>query len=146
MSRDDLTIALVVAVGLLGAAVLYPFWSEHIVVACPTLTLAGIPCPTCGATRAFVAVVRGVWGEALAWNPLAGLVAMASLAFVPLATARVVAGQGLELSGLLRDLSPAPLKHPVLSFFAGLGGAHGRWLGVGLLAANWAFLLVWFPR
>ena len=33
---------------------------------CPVRHLTGIPCPTCGMTRSFVAIVQGDWNQALA--------------------------------------------------------------------------------
>jgi hypothetical protein len=32
---------------------------------CPLRHLTGIPCPTCGMTRSFMAIVRGDWSQAL---------------------------------------------------------------------------------
>jgi type IV secretory pathway TrbD component len=52
---------------------------------CPLRRLTGIPCPTCGATRAALALVRGELAAALGFHPLvtvlllgAGLYALAA--------------------------------------------------------------------
>ena len=38
---------------------------------CAFHAVTGVPCPGCGATRAFVQLTRGAWETALALNPLA---------------------------------------------------------------------------
>ncbi|MFZ9981845.1 MAG: DUF2752 domain-containing protein [Cyclobacteriaceae bacterium] len=47
---------------------------------CPVKSIAGIPCPGCGTTRAGIAFLNGHFYEALLINPL-GLVVCAVLAF-----------------------------------------------------------------
>lgn len=37
---------------------------------CPVHTFLGIPCPSCGTTRAIIALVEGRWLDALLYNPL----------------------------------------------------------------------------
>lgn len=37
---------------------------------CLLKRVTGHPCPTCGSTRAILALGQGRWAEALAWNPL----------------------------------------------------------------------------
>ena len=46
---------------------------------CPTAGLLGVPCPGCGLTRAFVALVSGEWREALRLQPLVPLVLACAL-------------------------------------------------------------------
>jgi hypothetical protein len=41
--------------------------------------LTGLPCPTCGMTRAVCHAVRGQWAQSMAWHP-AGLILAAGLA------------------------------------------------------------------
>ncbi|HNS98895.1 MAG TPA: DUF2752 domain-containing protein [Polyangiaceae bacterium] len=36
--------------------------------ACPTKQWFGMPCPTCGMSRAFASLSRGQWGEAMRYN------------------------------------------------------------------------------
>lgn len=49
-----------------------PYWPllASLLPPCPFRTLTGIPCPTCGSTRALLALARGHLLEALASNPL----------------------------------------------------------------------------
>ena len=44
------------------------------IVLCPLKRLTGIPCPTCGATRAVLTLVQGGFAEALQINPLVILI------------------------------------------------------------------------
>ena len=43
---------------------------------CPMRDITGVPCPTCGGTRASIGLVQGMWHDAFAANPFvaAGLV------------------------------------------------------------------------
>ena len=50
--------------------------------ACPLRTLTGIPCPTCGGTRAAAALARPDLRAALAMNPLVALAGMGGAAYV----------------------------------------------------------------
>lgn len=68
-----------VAAGLAGAAV-WPLLPVHPPLACPLLTVTGIPCPLCGMTRACVAAVRGDLADSLAYNPAGILVVVLALA------------------------------------------------------------------
>lgn len=43
-------------------------------VLCPFLRLTGLPCPTCGMTRAWVALGHGDWSSAVHLNPLTPVV------------------------------------------------------------------------
>lgn len=89
---------------------------------CPVRAAAGIPCPTCGMTRAFVALARGDPGAAVAASPLGALVAAGAWAFAVAAAARLALG------------APWP----------GLQARAARTaVAAGLLAllANWAWLV-----
>jgi hypothetical protein len=90
---------------------------------CPVRALAGIPCATCGMTRAFVSLAHGDPGAALAASPLGTLAAAAAWAFAVAALAR--AALGAPWPGL-----PARAARAAVA--------------VGLLAllANWAWLVV----
>jgi hypothetical protein len=91
--------------------------------ACPLRALAGIPCATCGMTRAFVHLAHGEVVLALSASPLGALLAAGAWLYALLDLARVAAGAPLP--------SPGPRA---LRAAAALGGAA--------VLANWAWLLV----
>ena len=109
----------------LGAAWLHPVWAEHLATRCPLLAIFGIPCVTCGGTRAMVALVTGDAIQALAWNPLVALGGLAAMVWLPLAA--------LMLGGLIKP----PRIPPTMP-------AVGRAAIVGALVLNWGYLLLWF--
>jgi len=115
------------AVAIAGIAVArsYALWRDQFYVACPAWTIFGVPCPTCGATRAVVAALRGDLQAAFAWNPLAALLAIGAVLSLPLTIA--------VLCGLVR----AP-RVPVR-----LGTAMRTGLIV-LFGTNWLYLLLYF--
>ena len=87
---------------------------------CPFRALLGIPCLTCGSTRALLDLSRFDVVGAFSWNPLA---AAAGILFVLgglAALGAALSGRGVE--------SPRPT--PAL-----------RWALAVLLAANWVFLV-----
>ena len=94
-------------------------------VYCPLLEIGGVPCPTCGGTRALVALVSGQPLEALAWNPLVALLGFVLLG-LPLYAVLVVAGR------IPRPRVPTRLR-PATRLALPL-----------LILANWVYLLVWF--
>ncbi len=49
---------------VLGAC-LHPWGIEIPLLSCPIRYLTGIPCPTCGMTRSFLAIARGDWQQAI---------------------------------------------------------------------------------
>jgi hypothetical protein len=89
---------------------------------CPLRGLAGIPCATCGMTRAFVHLAHGDVGLAVAASPLGALLAAGAWLFAAADLARVGVGAPLPIPGV-RALRVAT-------------GA-----GIALLLANWAWLL-----
>lgn len=92
---------------------------------CPLHALTGIPCPTCGMTRATNALLYGDFAGALKWNPLLTLV-LAGTAIYILYAAVVVIGK-------LPRLRWTPPSR-----------SESRWIRIGvilLLAANWAYLI-----
>lgn len=70
---------------------------------CPLVILTGIPCPSCGTTRAALALARFDPLAALALNPLAAAGWIALVAGGLVAGAAALAGRGVEEpSGRLR--------------------------------------------
>jgi hypothetical protein len=94
-------------------------------LACPLRHLTGIPCATCGATRAALALAEGRWPDALAANPL---LAAGGLAFV---AGGLIAPLWLAAA---RRVPVVPRGLP-LPWRLALGGALvGNWLFVALRA------------
>lgn len=90
---------------------------------CPLRAAAGIPCATCGMTRAFVHLARGDLGLSLAASPLGALLAAAAW--------------GLALAAVLRLLlgwrwPEVPARHARAAVLIGLCA----------LLANWAWLVI----
>jgi hypothetical protein len=113
---------------VLGAAALIGsgwLWSGLPTPLCPLHALTGLPCPTCGMTRAANALLRGDLVAALRWNP-----------FVTL----VLAGAGIYVVyAALVVMRPLPrLRLEMLS------RAESRWGRISLfvfLALNWIYLI-----
>lgn len=90
------------------------------VVVCWFRAITGIPCATCGSTRALLALARGRVVASLVYNPL---VVVAGV----LATAWVVAGVGFGRR---------------LSVSLGVQGRRAAWLlAAAVLLANWAYVI-----
>ncbi len=88
---------------------------------CAFHALTGVACPTCGGTRALLALARLDVPAALAWNPLVTLAALVFVLGGLAALVRALRGQGVP------------------------DGPPPRWAGAaaGLaFAANWAFVIV----
>lgn len=110
-----------VAVGLLALSPAAPRLAEGL-PACLFKSLSGMPCLTCGTTRAALALSRWQIGEALAANPLA------TTAWLGLVIGGLVAGLAALLGRSLRE------PRWVLPTTARLGL-------VTILAANWLYLI-----
>lgn len=115
------------ALALLATAILYPF-DRYPLVVCWFHNATGIPCPSCGATRAFVQMIHGHFVEGFAYNPLGAVFFIACAAFVPYAIFAIFAKKRrLRFSLDPRDRIPAVI------------------LILLLIAANWAYL-VWAKK
>jgi len=93
---------------------------------CGFYRTTGVPCPSCGATRAMVAAGWFRLGEAFAINPLAACIFLALLVYVPYALiCAIFRTRRLRLTGVTR---------------------RWRWLiicGAALLVlANWAYMIL----
>ncbi len=87
--RDDVALAkrlymwLLIALAAVGlSALLYYIFAaaEGSRRVCPLLNLTGIPCPSCGGSRAFARLLAGDFAGSLALNPNAMLVAIILMA------------------------------------------------------------------
>jgi hypothetical protein len=121
---EERSLAWVLALGAVSALVLAPVLARvaPFVPGCPFHALTGVPCPGCGTTRALLALVRGDVPAALAWNPAATVALLAGW----------IAATCAPIWVLLEG--PLPAFAPVLP-------ARSRWLLVGLLVLNWAYLV-----
>ncbi len=90
---------------------------------CAFRAWTGHPCATCGMTHAFVYLAHGHLAEALRWSPLGAALAAGGWALAVADAVRVIAGW------------PLP-RMP------GVALRRAAVVGAGLLAANWAFLLL----
>jgi hypothetical protein len=95
-----------------------------ILPACLFYELSGLPCPTCGATRATLAFARGDWLTALHLNPLVVLIYLA-----------IIAGGALMMLFAAFN-KRVDHRHP------GALLTKARWWLAGSAAANWLYLLL----
>jgi hypothetical protein len=109
------------AMAALGVAVLH--LDRLPILVCLFRAATGIPCLTCGATRALAELVAGDIRGALAMNPLATLGAFALVPWGVGDLALMTRGRALAL-----DVAPA-------------GARALRMLAVIAVAANWAYLV-----
>jgi len=124
-NREERQIALLWAVSAGSALLLRPIWLAvaPLLPACPFRALTGVPCLTCGTTRAAVAFLDGRPLDALAANPLATL-----------------AGAVFAIGGLVAPLWAAA-RLPVPD----LAAPVPAWLKAGVIAVlltNWAWVIV----
>jgi hypothetical protein len=108
-----------VAAALLFAAPLAPRAAAFL-PPCAFRSLTGLPCPTCGATHAAIALSRLDLAGAVSSNPLAVVAAIAFFA------GGIVAGIGA--------LAGRPLSEPTL-------GPRARLTAIVAVAINWIWLL-----
>jgi hypothetical protein len=82
------------AVGLATAVVALLAWATGSIVlpVCVFKAVTGVPCITCGSTRAIAALAAGEVLAAVRWNPLAAAAALAAVVYVPYAALTGLAG------------------------------------------------------
>ena len=126
--RLDRQVADLWAVAAVGAVALIPFSRPFLLALprCPLRSLAGLPCPTCGATRAAEAMLGGHVLDAVLYNPLVTLAALAFLVVGLAAPAWVRSG------GRIPGRSSTP---PIPARIAIALGLVGNWAWV--LAREW---------
>lgn len=113
---------------------------------CTFRTVFGFPCPSCGATRAGLALARGEWRAAFAYHPLlvVGIGVLALWSVVGLlkrgrgeATTPIAVRNTLGKIGMPAD--PVEFRRQL------------RWLALGAIALNWLYLILaegleWLPH
>lgn len=90
---------------------------------CPLKGITGLPCATCGMTRAFVRLAHGDPALAVAASPLGALLALGAWTYAVADAVRVALG------------APLPVPSP-----RALRAATA--LGIAALLVNWAWLVV----
>jgi len=93
---------------------------------CPLHAVTGIPCPTCGATRAVGALIQGEFGVAIILNPL--------MTALLLGVALYVCYAAVVVLGRLPRLRWEPFTKTEANL--------ARLAAMVLLAANWIYLLL----
>ncbi len=126
LGRAEVGLVLLVAAAGLTAGRMAALWQPRVLLVCPFLTISGHPCPTCGGTRAMIAVAHGELFRGLAYNPLVALAGIGLWALLPIGLA-VLAGW----------LPPPrlPVRLP----------AAWKWLVALLVTANWVYLWITWP-
>jgi len=115
---------LLVGLGALAVAALALYGLGLPPVVCPFRAITGVPCPTCGGTRAVAALLAGRPGAALAWNPLLTAAAGAWGVFALYAAWVILTGRPrLRVRLTARDLVAA------------------RIAAAGITAAGWAYVI-----
>ena len=90
------------------------------VTLCPMKRFLGVPCPTCGTTRAVVLLVKGRFAEAFSMQPLAVAALCASAVLLPAAMVSA------RVRGVMRMAAKSPVPWVVVA--------------VALLA-NWVYVV-----
>lgn len=128
--RADAALAGAWAAAALGVLAARP-WAAGLAAAagavCPLRHLTGLPCATCGGTRAALALADGRWPDALAANPLVAALAVAFFAGGLLAPVWLAAARRVPAV-------PRVLAWPWRLALA--GALAGNWLYVALRAAG----------
>lgn len=115
---------LLVGLGAVAAAALALHGIGLPPVVCPFRAATGVPCPTCGSTRAVAALLAGQPGAALAWNPLLVGAAGAWVVFALYAAWVILTGRPrLRVRLTARDL------------------VRARIAAAGLTLAGWAYVI-----
>jgi len=106
-SRDSFHWPRLLALALLAGVLLFPLLAFDWVISpgrptlCPLRAVTGVPCPSCGITRALAYFERGRWAEAIRCHPFVPLVFPLVLALIvmllyELLTRRAVIGNPLR--------------------------------------------------
>jgi hypothetical protein len=123
-TREERQLAFLWLAAAASAVALKPLWmtiAPHL-RPCIFRSLTGIPCPTCGTTRAAAAFLEGNLPAALAANPLAAAVGVLFVIGAPLAALWAVARW------------PMPVLPTPLPGWTRIGA-------VALIVANWLYVI-----
>jgi hypothetical protein len=123
-TREERQLALLWLVAAASAVALKPLWlalAPHL-RPCIFHSMTGIPCPTCGTTRAATAFLDGNLLAALAANPLAAVGGLLFVVGAPLAALWAVARW------------PVPVLPTPLPMWTRVGA-------VALIVANWLYVI-----
>jgi len=123
-TNEERQLALLWLAAAVSALALRPLWLAIVPLLrpCPFRSLTGIPCPTCGTTRAAAAFFDGDLLAALAANPLAAAMGLLFVVGAPLATLWAIARW------------PFPLLPTPLPLWVRIGA-------VLLLVVNWLYVI-----
>ncbi|MGQ9495106.1 MAG: DUF2752 domain-containing protein [Thermoanaerobaculaceae bacterium] len=121
-----LALWLFLVTGAMASTSHWPQWAQ-LLPPCPFRELTGLPCPTCGTTRAALALGQGNLGQAISINPLAVATLLGAAGFSGWLAFRCAMGR------------PVPLWLRSLQFAWPLWLRGAVWL---LLAGNWLWLLM----
>jgi hypothetical protein len=104
---------------------------------CTFRTAFGFPCPSCGATRAGLALARGEWRAALAYNPLL-VIGIGFLAWWSVAgLLKRGSGKAMTPNAFGKILDKIGMQADSVEFRRQL-----RWLALGAIALNWLYLIL----
>jgi hypothetical protein len=123
-SAEDRQLALLWLAAAVSAVALRPLWLAiaPLLRPCVFRSLTGVPCPTCGTTRAAAALLNGDLPAAIAANPLATAAGLLFIVGAPLVALWTVARGPIPIL-------PIPLP------------ARSRIAVIGLVIANWAWVI-----
>ncbi len=124
---------LVLLVSLAGALVASVWFAMHLPLpSCTLREFTGIPCPTCGATRAVRAFLGGDWAAALGYNPLLALLLVVLVLFNLYAALVLI----LHLPRLRWH---PPADKPASNLWK-------RMVMIAIILVNWAFVIWKHPH
>jgi hypothetical protein len=123
-TREERQLALLWLAAAVSALALRPLWlaAAPLLRPCTFRSLTGVPCPTCGATRAATAFLDGNLIAAFAANPLASAMGLLFVVGAPVAAVWAVARW------------PVPVLPTPLPLWIRIGA-------VATLAANWTYVI-----
>jgi hypothetical protein len=124
-TNEDRQLALLWLAAAVSAVALRPVWLAvaPLLRPCVFRALTGIPCPTCGTTRAATAFLNGELTAAIAANPMAALAGLVFVAGAPLAV-----GWTLTKKKLPSFIGPLPVWVRVLA--------------ASFIGLNWVYVIV----